>query len=99
MALRVIWSRTSQRALWSLVRYIARDSQTRAESFGSRIVARVEMLHEHPRLGRQVPEFNHPDLREVLVAPYRIVYRFREDLRLVEILRVWHAAGDTPEIE
>ena len=96
MACRIIWSRTAQRDLWSLVRYIARDSQPRAESFGCRIVARVEMLYEHPRLGRQVPEFNQPDLREVLVSPYRIVYRVKDEDQLVEIVRVWHAARDTP---
>ncbi len=56
------------------------------------------MLYEHPRLGRQVPEFNQADLREVLVSPYRIVYRVKDEDQLVEIVRVWHAARDTPEL-
>ena len=30
--------------------------------------------------------------------PYRIVYRVREDQKLIEILRVWHAARGIPRI-
>lgn len=99
MAHRIIWSRTSERDLRSLVKFIAKDSPQRAEHFGYRIVARVEMLHDHPCMGRIVPEFGQQDLREVLVAPYRIIYRLKEDIHLIEVLRVWHAARDTPEIE
>ena len=49
-------------------------------------------------MGRVVPEFNQQDLHEVIVSPYRIIYRLNEDARLIEIIRVWHAARDTPEI-
>lgn len=99
MAHRIVWSRASQRDLRNLVRFIAKDSPERAEHFGYRIVARVEMLHDHPRLGRIVPEFNQPDLHEVLVAPFRIIYRLNDEKELIEILRLWHAARDTPDIE
>jgi len=57
------------------------------------------MLQEHPRMGRVVPEFNQQDLHEVIVSPYRIIYRLKDDLDLIEIIRVWHAARDTPEIK
>ena len=98
MAHRIIWSRTSQRDLRSLVKYISKDSPQRAEKFGYRIVARVEMLRVHPRMGRVVPEFNQQDLHEVLVAPYRIIYRLKDDFKLIEVIRVWHAFRDTPEL-
>lgn len=98
MAHHIVWSRTSQRDLQSLVKYIAKDSLQRAEHFGYRIVARVEMLYENPRMGRVVPEFNQHDLRELVVPPYRIIYRLNDEARLIEIIRVWHAARDTPEI-
>lgn len=78
------------------MQFIAKDSPQRAEQFGYRIVSRVEMLHEHPRIGRVVPEFGHHELHEILVAPYRIIYRLQDDL--IEVLRIWHAARDTPEI-
>ena len=98
MAHRIIWSRTSQRDLRSLVKYISKDSPQRDEHFGYRIIAGVEMLQAHPRMGRVVPEFNQPDLHEVIVSPYRIIYRIKEDPPLIEVIRVWHAARDTPEL-
>ena len=99
MAYRIVWSRTSQRDLRSLVKYISRDSPRRAEQFGYRIVAKVEMLQEHPHIGRVVPEFNQADLRELIVQPYRVIYRFKKDTNLIEVIRVWHAARDTPQID
>lgn len=98
MAHRIVWSQTSQRDLHSLVKTISRDSPQRAEQFGYRIVARVEMLQEYPRMGRVVPEFNQPDLHEVTVRPYRIIYRRKDDISLIEVVRIWHSSRDTPEI-
>jgi plasmid stabilization system protein ParE len=57
------------------------------------------MLQEHPRMGRVVPEFNKQDLREVIVSPYRIIYRLNDESKLIEVIRIWHAARDTPEVE
>lgn len=99
MAYRIIWSRTSLGDLRSLVRYIAKDNPPQAEVFGYRILSRVEMLAEHPRLGRQVPEFGEPDLREIIIPPYRVVYQVRDDVMSLNILRLWHAARNTPEID
>lgn len=98
MAYRIIWSRTSQRDLRGLVRFIAKDSPQRAELFGYRILMRVEMLHDQPLIGRIVPEFKLEDLHEVIVSPYRIIYRVKEEAELIEIVRVWHGARNTPEI-
>jgi len=50
-------------------------------------------------MGRVVPEFNQKDLFEVIVSPYRIIYRLKGDSGLIEVIRVWHADRDTPEIE
>jgi toxin ParE1/3/4 len=99
MAHRIIWSRTSQRDLRSLVTYISKDSPQRAQHFGYRIVANVEMLHEHPLMGRIVPEFHQQNLHEIIVPPYRIIYRINAESELIEVIRIWHAARDTPEIE
>jgi len=57
------------------------------------------MLYDHPLMGRIVPEFNRQDLHEVVVSPYRIIYRLNDEAGLIEIIRVWHTARDTPEIQ
>jgi len=55
----------------------------------SEIIQRVEMLETHPELGRVVPEFNQPFLRELIQSPFRIVYR--HDPGKVRIVRVWRS--------
>jgi toxin ParE1/3/4 len=60
----------------------------------------VEALAKHPDMGRVVPEFDQPFLRELIHPPFRIVYR--RDPQRVRIVRVWRserllhlpAAGD-----
>jgi len=99
MAHRVVWSRTATQDLRSLVKYIALDSPARAEQFGYKIVSKIEILQDHPHVGRVVPEFRQSDLREILVKPYRIIYRIKDFSQLIEIIRVWHAARDFPEIQ
>jgi plasmid stabilization system protein ParE len=42
---------------------------------------------DHPDLGRFVPEFDQPFLRELIHPPFRIVYR--RDPARVRIARAW----------
>lgn len=57
--------------------------------FVEEIVARIETLHDHPEMGRIVPEFGQPFLRELLHPPFRIVYR--RDPKQLWIVRVWRS--------
>lgn len=52
-------------------------------------VTRIEALADHPDLGRIVPEFDQPFLRELIRPPFRIVYR--RDLKQVRVVRVWRS--------
>ncbi len=57
---------------------------------GARLVEevfqRAQTLTDHPDMGRVVPEFDQPFLRELIHPPFRIVYR--RDPRHVRIVRV-----------
>lgn len=59
------------------------------EQLAADIVARIEALASHPDLGRIVPEFDQPFLRELIHPPFRIVYR--RDKSAVRIVRVWRS--------
>jgi toxin ParE1/3/4 len=48
---------------------------------------RVESLPDNPQLGRVLPEFNEPHIREIIHPPYRIVYML--DSKSIQIIRVW----------
>jgi plasmid stabilization system protein ParE len=84
--------------LRDIVRFIARGNPERAESFGYQLMARTDKLQHHPEIGRIVPEYRDPMIREIILKPYRIVYRVDHTRKLVEIARVWHAARGTPDI-
>lgn len=53
------------------------------------IFQRVQALADHPDMGRVVPEFDQPFLRELIHPPFRVVYR--RDPQRVRIVRVWRS--------
>ena len=59
------------------------------DRFVEEIVTRVAALGNHLEMGRIVPEFNQPFLRELIHPPFRIVYR--RDPKHIRIVRVWRS--------
>lgn len=53
------------------------------------IFERVESLPDNPQLGRVVPEFDEPHIREIIRPPYRVVYML--DSKSIQIIRVWRS--------
>ncbi|KQC10019.1 MAG: addiction module toxin RelE [Smithella sp. SDB] len=53
------------------------------------IISQIERLAEFPESGRIVPEFNIENLREIIFAPFRIVYRL--DGNKIKIVRIWRS--------
>jgi toxin ParE1/3/4 len=51
------------------------------------IIAQVERLVDFPESGRIVPEFGIANLREIIHAPLRIVYRLDGDK--IRVVRIW----------
>ncbi|MEW5929219.1 MAG: type II toxin-antitoxin system RelE/ParE family toxin [Gemmatimonadota bacterium] len=95
----VVWSEQALSDVMEIRDFIARDAPRFADLFVDRIFEAVERLTDFPLSGRQVPEFGRPDVREVLLGSYRIVYRIHEDR--VAISTVFHTArllepGDVP---
>ena len=71
--------RFSQSALTDLeairVWYADQGAPDVGERFVVEIFERIEALRDHPEMGRVVPEFDQPFLRELIHPPFRIVYR------------------------
>jgi plasmid stabilization system protein ParE len=84
--------------LRDIVTYIARNNPVIAEKFGFRLMSSVESLANFPELGRLVPEEQDQNVREIVVRPYRIIYRLLADRQTVAIARIWHGARGEPEI-
>ncbi len=98
MGFKIVFTKPAIADLGGLVTFIRHDNPQAAEQFGYAIIGKAEKLDEFPLLGRVVPEFKIESIREIIHRPYRIVYRVREEQKLIEILRVWHAARGTPKI-
>ncbi len=98
MAYKLIWSPASRDDLRDIVTFISRDSPPRAETFAYRLIAETDKLQSFSELGRVVPEYRVPTIREIIVRSYRIVYRVDHQRKLVEIARIWHATRGTPEL-
>ena len=57
--------------------------------FVKAIVEHVETLVKHPDIGRMVPEFNDKIMRELIHAPFRVVY-LRES-KSIKVIRIWRS--------
>ena len=59
------------------------------QRFVSDIIASAQRLTEHPDSGRMVPEFNQPNIREIILPPFRVVYLREVDC--ISLIRVWRS--------
>ncbi len=73
--------------------FYERTSPSYAVSLVGRLYASVEVLEEHPRIGRKVPEIDHDLVRELIVERYRVVYQLMRDR--TEIVAVLHSRQDS----
>jgi plasmid stabilization system protein ParE len=94
---RIVWRLIAETDFDNIMDYIAKDNPDRALSFGLELSATTLLLAQNPKLGRSgrpgLPNF----LRELVVHPnYIVFYRVLSKNRIVEILRVKHAAQQMP---
>lgn len=98
MGWQVIIAPSARSDLADIVRYIAQHNSDAAARLGYELITRAESLTQFPEIGRMVPEFRRPDLREIICRSYRIIYRLKRDNQQVQIVRFWHGARGFPHI-
>ena len=98
MAYELIWAPSARLDLKELASYIAESRPEASARFVESIFHTIEHLTTFPQSGRIVPEFNDPNIREVIRRPCRIVYRIEAERQTIEIARIWHAARGVPEL-
>ncbi len=84
------WTEQAADDLESAVEYIAHDSEHYASIFAINILTAIDSLEAFPESGRMMPECNTPQIRELLLGSYRIIYRY--DKSVVELLTIYHGA-------
>ena len=82
----VIWSNNAENDLKKIIEYIADDSPPNALKIFKRIKQKASNLHTFPERGRIVPELRDQGIlqyRELVISPWRILYRISEERVLV----------------
>ncbi len=78
----VLWSETAENDLVSIMEYIAGNNPLRAGKIFGEIKKRAENLRTFPERGRIIPELRDQGItlyREIIIEPWRIMYRINED--------------------
>lgn len=88
----VEWSLLAKADLRLIRDFIAKDSTYYAEKVADDVVGKSEILNEFPEIGRQVPEIGDPNIRELFVHSYRLIYEVTS--HHVVILAVIHNKRD-----
>lgn len=88
--MRVHWSTKALSQLDELAEEMQQYSVSAAEKLVNDIIQAGLRLEDFPYLGRAVPESRYPELRELFVRKYRLVYIVGE--HFLEIISVLHQA-------
>ncbi len=97
MKLKVVLSPLALRDLQDIHDYIARDNPDAASAFLDRIDSRLEMIREHPGIGRKREELP-VGLRSVVEGNYLVIYRLLAEQNTLEIARVLHSKRNIKNI-
>ena len=93
----VSFTTTARRDLALIVATIAENSGPRtAARWRNRLESRARTLADQPFLGA-VDDVLGPGRRRLVISPYLIVYRVRDDHE-VTVLRILHGARDLPSL-
>ena len=87
---KIAWSEEALKDIEEIISFISKDSKLYAVNFASKIISAVETLKVFPEIGRIVPEYGDPKIREIIYRNYRIVYQI--EARAVEIITVSHGS-------
>lgn len=84
----VLFAPQAKAQLLQALNYIRDDRPSAAESFRAKVGKSLSRLETFPQSGRIVPENPDPDIREIIISPYRFFYR--NEGESVWIFAVWH---------
>jgi len=86
----VYWTDNAVSHLDAIYRYIEQTSPVYAKRMVDRITGKSIQIADFPLAGREVPEYQKEQIREVFEKPYRIIYHIKSDQ--IDVLAVIHGA-------
>lgn len=93
--MKVAWTDEAKAHLAGIHEFIKRDAPFYAAQTVDKLTRRIDQLIDHPRSGRIVPKYDDENLRELILPPYRLIYRIKTDR--IDIIAVFHGAQQLPD--
>ncbi len=90
----VRWTEHAFENLRGIHAQIALSSPAVAREVAARLWESAGQIRQFPDSGRVVPERRSPEIRELVLSPYRLVYRRSESV--IEVLTVFHGSTRFP---
>jgi toxin ParE1/3/4 len=88
----IVWAGRARSDLRISAEYIRRVSPHAARAFVSAVLQAARSLSESPERGRVVPDIDDPEVRELFVGRYRLLYEVHPEA--VWVMRVLHSSRD-----
>lgn len=96
----VIWTLPAKNDLKKIYNYIAEDSEHYANKVSQEFIEKSELLMNFPKMGRVVQEIGNPNIRELFIYSYRLIYEISS--AQIDVLAIVHCkqnfTGDFEEI-
>lgn len=84
------WTTEAKAELQDIYAYIAARDKPAAKRLVTKLRELAKGVTEHPEIGRMVPEYESPNIRERIHGNYRIIYQLSH--RGIEIIALWHTS-------
>jgi toxin ParE1/3/4 len=95
----VVWTKIAEEDLIAIIKYIQSDNPTAAKDSLQKLKAKSSNLDSLPERGRIVPELRQQGIlqyRELIVPPWRIIYRISGDF--VYVLAVFDSRQNIEDV-
>jgi addiction module RelE/StbE family toxin len=76
--------------LKNIKNYIQKDSYQNSIKVVQTIFEKLQLLEQHPEIGKTIAHTNTGSLRQILVYRYRIIYRLQNNV--LEVLTIHHSS-------
>ena len=75
----ILYSEQAKQQLFSIKKFIAKDSPKNANSYLLKIKTKIEILKDHPYLGKINSVADISDIRDFIVYGYKVIYKITMD--------------------
>lgn len=93
--MKVHWTQNALDHLVIIYEHIALNSPLYARGMVDKLTRHSEQIADYPFSGRKVPQYGAADVREIIEAPYRIIYRMNRDQ--IDVIAAVHCARLLPD--